>query len=457
MIVMKIGGSSLRNAASLLQAAQIVIDQPFPRIVVLSAVSGVTDHLLKSIDEALHTERKIRGLLDYLETLHRELNVGAITDKNIRRNLADETDYLLSRLEKLLYGVAYTGECTSRSRDLIVSFGERLSARLLAACLQDKQCLAQAFDADKIDLIASGDFGNGNADLEKTSAHLAGHLDGLLDRNGVPVITGFFGRTPDQHTITFGRGGTDYSAAVVAFAMNADELQIWKDVDGFLTADPELVPEAKPLQQLSYDEAAELSYFGAAILHPRTVEPLAKKNIPAVIKNTYSPELPGTIVAEQKLHKEGVVKSVVANRKIGALRLHGASVGQQIGFLKTVVTTLSDAEINIISVITAQTAVILLLAKTDVEKSAGLIEKLEIPCIDHLEPITDIALIAVVGVGLAETKGLAGRVFTAVARAGTNVEMIASGASRVTQYFIIKETDIQPTVKSIHDEFFSHS
>ncbi len=456
MIVMKIGGSSLRNVESLKKVVDLIIREDDPeKIVVLSAVNGVTNHLFKSVTEALETERKIASLLDYLKMLHNELAIAVISSFAVRRKVLDEIDYLLSRLEKLLYGIAYTSECTRRTRDLIVSMGERFAVQLLAGCLEDRGQAAVPFDADRIDIVATGEFGYGNAELEMTASLMPEHLKPLLGRGSIPIITGFFGRTPDNHTITFGRGGTDYSAAIVAYAMNARELQVWKDVDGFMTADPGIVPEAKPLGYLAYEEAAELSYFGASILHPRTVEPLAKKRIPAVIKNTYKPETPGTIIGVEKHLHDDVIKSVTFNRKIGALRLHGASIGQQVGFLKKVVTILSNSDINIISVITSQTAVNILLAKEDIDRSRKLIETLSIPYVDHIEPIKDVALIGVVGEGLAETKGLAGRVFTAVANANTNVEMIVSGASKVAQYFIIKESDVEKTIQAIHSEFFS--
>ncbi|HOZ22717.1 MAG TPA: aspartate kinase, partial [bacterium] len=231
MIVLKIGGSSLRSIESLRQVTGVILSRPEPeKIVVLSAVSGVTNHLLRSAGEAMQSERRIGGLLDYLNLLHRELILGAITDGRIQHRVLDEVAYLNSRLEKLLYGIAYTGECSRRMRDLILSMGERMAVQLLAGALQDRGVEAQPLDADKIDIVASGEFGNGNAELETTARLLPQHLRDLLRRGGIPVITGFFGRTAEGHTITFGRGGTDYSAAVVAHAMEAEELQIWKDV-----------------------------------------------------------------------------------------------------------------------------------------------------------------------------------------------------------------------------------
>ena len=242
MIVMKIGGSSLRSVESLNQVIEIIANNNTPqKVVVLSAVHGVTNHLFKSVNEALETEKNIIGLLEYLDLLHRELVSKCIKSINLRRRVMDETEYLLSRLEKLLYGIAYTNECTPRTKDLIVSFGERFAVNLVAGCLRDRGLQAIALEADKIDLVARGDFGYGNADLDATEKLLPKNLANFLERGTIPVITGFFGRTPEGKTITFGRGGTDYSAAIIANVLNCDELQIWKDVDGFLTTNPEYV------------------------------------------------------------------------------------------------------------------------------------------------------------------------------------------------------------------------
>lgn len=456
MIVMKIGGSSLKNVESLNKVVEIIAkDKSDQKAVVLSAVYGVTNHLFKSVDEALETEKNINGLLEYLELLHRELISECIKSINLRRRVMDETDYLLSRLEKLLFGIAFTGECTPRTKDLIVSYGERLAVNLVAGCLRDRGLKAIPLEADKIDLVATGDFGYGNAQLEETEKLLPKNLADFLERGTIPVITGFFGRTPDGKTITFGRGGTDYSAAIIANVLNCNELQIWKDVDGFLTTNPEIVKTAQPLEYLSYEEAAELAYFGASILHPRTVEPLSKKQILAVVKNTYKPHLKGTIIGPDKHLHEDVIKSVTVNREVGALRIFGASLGQQLGFLKTVLTTLSDSSVIVTSIITSQTAVSLILSIKDLLKAKNAIQDLNISYIDSIQSVADIALIGVVGHGLSETKGVASRVFSAVARTDTNVEMISSGASTIAQYFIVKETDVNKAVKSIHDEFIN--
>jgi aspartate kinase len=455
MIVMKFGGSSLRDVESVLRVIDIVRNvETKDKIVVLSAVNGVTNHLYKSLNEALESDRRISGLIEYLHMVHKELIIGAIQSSRKRRHALDEIEYLLSRLEKLLYGISYTDECTPRTRDLIVSFGERMAVQLLAGGLSSHGAKACALDSDKIDMVATGTWGYGNADLSAIEQLLPKHLNPLLEQGIIPVITGFFGRTTDNHTISFGRGGTDYSAGIVANAMNAEQLQIWKDVDGFLTASPEIAANPQPLNYLAYDEAAELAYFGAQILHPRTVEPLHVKNIPAVVKNTYDPKAAGTIIGpERHIHGE-IIKSVTHNRKIAVLKIIGAGIGYQIGFLREVMIALSDCDINVKSVVTSQTAVCLLLDRDDLEESERRLRELNLPSIESIVPIPDVALIAVVGEGLAEAKGLAARVLTAVAGANANVEMISSGASRVAYYFLVHEEKLEKSVQAIHAEFF---
>ena len=455
MTVMKFGGSSLKSVESLLRVIDIIGRvEAKEKVVVLSAVNGVTNHLFKSVTEALESDRRINGLIEYLRLLHRELLIGAIPSTKHRLRAFDEIEYLLSRLEKLLYGIAYTDECTPRTRDLIVSFGERMAVQVLAEGLKSHGYQACALDADKIDMVATGTWGYGNADLAAIEKFLPKHLSPHLQQGTIPVITGYFGRTTDNHTITFGRGGTDYSAGIVAHAMNAKELQIWKDVDGFLTASPEIVANATPINYLAYDEAAELAYFGAQILHPRTVEPLHGKQIPAIVKNTYHPDAPGTVIGpERHVHGE-IIKSVTHNRNIAMLKLLGAGIGYQIGFLKEVMIALSDCDINIKSVVTSQTVVSLLLDRDDIEESDQRLRDLNLPSIESIEPITNVALIAVVGEGLAETKGLAARVLTAVASVNANVEMISSGASSVAYYFLVREEMLEKSVQAIHAEFF---
>lgn len=455
MVVMKFGGASLRSPDALKQISKIIkkriSDQP---IIVLSAVKGVTDVLIQSTTEALTDEVSIVENLNKLISIHKSLVAESIESPAIRTETQQAIDYLLSRLERLLYGIAYTGECTPRTRDLILTFGERMAAHLLAGRLNAILCPAEALYADKIGMMAHGPWGIGSADIAQTRKLLPENLKPLLAKGVVPVITGFFGSTTQKQAILFGRGGTDYSAAVVADAMKAKQLECWKDVDGFLSASPQITPNGRLLEYLSYEEAAELAYFGAKILHPRMVEPLMEQRIPLLIKNTFRTECQGTVIGPEGETHEQVIKSVTMDPNVAVLRIYGASVGYQVGLLKELVSALSDTDINIKSVITSQTCINLLVDSKDAAKGVSQLNAQNLDYVDSIELVDNISLIAVVGEGLLDTTGLAARVFRTVAEAGTNVEMISHGASNVAFYFIVKQVDAEKTVKAIHHDFF---
>ncbi len=457
MVVMKFGGASLKDEKSLKQISKIIKKRiPEQPIIVLSAVSGVTDTLVRATNQALVNESSIVENINQLAALHRKIVAEAISSPPIRTETQEQIEILLSRLERLLYGIAYTGECTPRTRDLVLTFGERMAVHLLAGRLNTISCPAKALFADEIDIVAHGSWGLGTADLEQIQCLLPKHLDPLIQNGVIPVITGFFGRTAKNLPITFGRGGTDYSAAVVADAMKTTQMEVWKDVDGFLSTAPEITQDGHLLEYLSYEEAAELAYFGAKILHPRTVEPLMVKKIPLIIKNTFKTECEGTVIGPERFTHKQVIKSVTYDKEIAVLRIYGASVGYQVGLLKELVTALSDCTINIKSVITSQTSINLLIDRKDLNEGFEQLTQLNLDFVDKIEPVDNIALIAVVGEGLAETSGLAARVFSTVAKLGTNIEMISSGASRVAFYFIVNRPELEKTVKSIHDEFFNN-
>jgi aspartate kinase len=226
-------------------------------------------------------------------------------------------------------------------------------------------------------------------------------------------------------------------------------------VDGFMSADPAFVPEAHLIPALSYEEAAELSYFGAKILHPSTVEPLKQSRIPLVIKNTFEPEKAGTLITNLKKRTDGIVKSVAHNTDVGVLKIHASGVGAKPGILGIIATHLSEKGINIKSVITSQTCISLILRRGDMDKGFHEIKRISPKPYRRLEKIEDVALIGIVGAGLAEKKGIAGRMFTAVADSGVNIEMISMGPSKVAYYFMVKEQKLRTALRAVHDSFFS--
>jgi len=337
---------------------------------------------------------------------------------------------------------------------MVLSFGERLSAPMMAACLRDRGISALAFDTDRTGLITDSEFGNATAHLPTVETEFARTMMPRIMDGVVPVLTGYFGSDPEGRVTTFGLGGSDYSAAVVAYAVDAEVLEIWKDVDGFMTADPKLVASAKVIDRLSYLEAAELAYFGAKVLHPRSVEPVMGKRIPINVKSMARPKEHGTLILGKGYETSQAIKIVAFSKDIAVLKIHGAGVGHKPGVLNKITEAVGDEGVNIRSVITSQTCISLLLGKKDIDKVYKVLEKRALPVVDLLETINDIALIGIVGEGLMTTKGLAARAFGAVASTGVNVEMISAGASKVAYYFIVKEKDINMTVKAVHGEFF---
>jgi aspartate kinase len=306
----------------------------------------------------------------------------------------------------------------------------------------------------QIGLVTDGRYGDATANITLAAGNLHKHIDPVLKNKGIAVVPGFYGISAQGQITTFGRGGSDYSAAVIAAALGAETLEVWKDVDGFMSADPQMVPEAELIPRLSYAEAAELSYFGARILHPRTVEPVRKKKIPIVIKNTLAPDNPGSLINSKSPRHRTVIKSVAHDTDIGILKVHASAVGARPGILARVAGQITENGINIKSVVTSQTCISLLFSKEDVEKARLALKELKPRPYRRIEKLEHVALIGIVGEGLLKKKGIAARCFTAVAGCNVNVEMISFGPSKAALYFLVKMADLPRAITAIHSTFF---
>ena len=307
----------------------------------------------------------------------------------------------------------------------------------------------------KIGIVTDGKFGDATANVPKTSHNLRQHLLPLIKGGMIVFVPGFFGVSEHGDITTFGRGGSDYSAAVVAAALNAEILEVWKDVPGYMSADPKFVPVAQLIPLLSYDEAAELSYFGAKILHPRTVEPLRRLGLPIAVKNTMNPDAPGSLITSRSPQGRSLIKSVAHDTDIAILKVHASGVGARPGVLARVSSTITGSGLNIKSVVTSQTCISFLLARNDVDKAYQAVQLLSPRPYRRLERVQDVALVGIVGKGLLRRKGIAARCFTAVAERNVNVEMISFGPSEVAVYFLVRNKDLQKAVEAIHTTFFS--
>lgn len=457
MRVAKFGGGCLRVPEDFINIANILKEgQPESTVLVVSAVFGVTDQLHNSTKFALKSEESIPLSIANIRSRHLEIIEQALDNSIIRYRVKNSVEKRLKKLERLLYGVAYIGEITASVWPLILSQGERLAVDILTGVLNDKGLRAEALESDTIGIVTDCVFENATVNILAARKNLQERILPLLDEDIIPVITGFFGCNESGQPTSFGRNGSDYSAAVIAHCLDAPALDIWKDVNGFMTTDPEFTESAVPITHLSYDEAAELSYFGAKILHPRTVEPLRGSNIEIRIRNIRNPGGFCTAILPDGFAKEDVIKSVTCSSDISILKIRGAGVGFMSGIIGEIGHQLSKSSINIYSVITSQTCINLLVDAKDATKSKQTLEPLVGGVIERIDVCEDVALIALVGEGVLTTKGLAARVFSAVAESGVNVEMFSAGASDVAYYFIVQQDDMDIAVRAVHRCFFEN-
>lgn len=452
--VMKFGGGCLQDGRTFLKVGEIIGRQKSTAIVV-SAVSGITEQLLTAIEQSKKSEKNIPDILVHLTQKHRVIvDELCLADREKQRLLAAIASQL-AQIRRLLTGIAYHGDLTPAVRAKLLSYGERLAARLLAGLLVSQGRKSRALDAHLIGMCTDDNFENASIDLYRTRKNLGARVGTLLRDGIIPVISGFFGRGAGGAITLLGRNGSDYSAAAVAYALKANRLEIWKDVDGFMSTDPAMVATAHQLERISFAEAAELSYFGAKILHPRTVEPLTGTRIRLFVKNMNRPEKRGTQIFSGKSGRDDVVASITANRRLANIRIHGPGVGCKPGIMSDISSLLAAQQINIYSVITSQTCINLLVDQGDGQRSLQKIKVLTNGVIKKIVLEEHIALIAVVGEKMMEKEGIYARIFTAVAREKINVEMAAAGASPVACYFMVKRSDLDRAVRAVHNEFFS--
>jgi len=455
MKVIKIGGGCLKGKKTIESILDLLAGRVGGDIIVVSALNGITDMLIDGMADALADEENIPPLMSRLRTKHMATARHIIADADLQKAFSKTFGKALQRLERYYYGLSYTGESTPKMRDLISSYGERFSAELLTCAMNARGVRAVCRMPQNIGMITDGKYEDATADLEVTRANFREHLSPLLDEGTLVFMPGFYGISEEGNITTYGRGGTDYSAAVATVAMEAEVLEFWKDVAGFMSADPRMVPDAELISVLSYAEAAELCYFGAKILHPRAVEPVRRYGLDIAIKSTLDPDAEGSLITKSSPEAPHVVKSVTQNTDVGIIKVYASGMGARPGMLSEVTGCVTDRGINIRSVVTSQTCISILLDKKDMDQGYGLLEKLTPNPFRKVEREDAVALISMVGEGLNSRKGVAARCFSAMDEAGINVEMIAFGPSPVALYFIVREEDLKASVRALHATFFN--
>ena len=450
--VIKFGGSNLQITTDFSRCAEIVRGYDAPCVIVLSAFFRVTDHLKEAALQASESGSFPRIFIDeFSDACFEQVKVN-IDDDLLVEQTSKEVQALLDKLALLFRGIHAIGELPPTIYDTILSFGERISAVIFDGVLRSKNLESSLCLPENFGLITDGEFGAASILLKESSKKIKGYFAGKQ----YYVVPGFYGISDEGKTTLLGRGGTDYSAAALAYLLDAESLDVWKDVEGFQTGDPRIVKNPRTIDFLSYNEAAELSYFGARILHPRTVEPLQLKNIPVRIFNINSPsEKPGTVIGPDPGEDFSGPKSITFSRNFSVLKLQGPGVGIKPGVLARVAGIMDSAGVNISSVFTSQTAICFLLQGSDLKKARKAIKVQAPALISDVEAISDIALVALVGEGITKKQGVAAKAFQAVAAENINVEIIAAGASTAAVYFVVKECDCDRAVSATHSHFYS--
>ncbi len=445
MIVMKFGGTSVGSATAIRQVARIVkralASQP---VVVVSAFSGMTDYLLAAARGAQARESTTEALIEPLERKHREV-LGKL--KLPRRLVDPEFDVL----GEALHGIYLLRELTPRSLDYVVSFGEVLSAKIVAEYLARTGVAAHpwcAWDAGVLTDEAHGEA----AVLPETYPAIKASLSPELGKR-VPVVTGFLGRSRAGQRTTLGRGGSDYSAAVVGRALGAKEIQIWTDVTGIMSCDPRVVPQAFTLRQLTFAEAAELAYFGAKVLHPKTVEPAVEVGIPVRILNTFESDDPGTLVVKEREPGHRVVEGLAVKRGNLVVNLSSTRMLEAEGYLAHVFGVLARHDVSVDCLATSEVSLSMTVDGRYAEATKRALKELK------RYARTSVArrrsILCVVGERMRVQPGVVGAVFSVMGAEGINIELISQGASELNLTFVVADRDADRALRALHAHFLS--
>ncbi|ESQ41273.1 hypothetical protein EUTSA_v10013112mg [Eutrema salsugineum] len=454
--VMKFGGSSVATAERMREVADLILT--FPEecpVIVLSAMGKTTNNLLLAGEKAVSCGVSNASEIEELSII-KELHLRTVKELNIDSSVILS---FLEELEQLLKGIAMMKELTLRTRDYLVSFGECLSTRIFAAYLNKLGVKARQYDAFEIGFITTDDFTNGDI-LEATYPAVAKRLyDDWMHDPAVPIVTGFLGKGWKTGAVTtLGRGGSDLTATTIGKALGLKEIQVWKDVDGVLTCDPTIYKRATPVPYLTFDEAAELAYFGAQVLHPQSMRPAREGEIPVRVKNSYNPKAPGTIITKTRDMTKTVLTSIVLKRNVTMLDIASTRMLGQVGFLAKVFSIFEDLEISVDVVATSEVSISLTLDPSKLWSRELIQQELD-HVVEELEKIAVVnlskgrAIISLIG-NVQHSSLILERAFHVLWTKGINVQMISQGASKVNISLIVNDAEAEGCVEALHKSFF---
>jgi aspartate kinase len=460
LLVMKFGGTSVGDAAAIAGLAGIVHEQRmvWGRVaVVVSAMSGVTDALIRGATAAAGGDHAVAPqLVASLREKHSAALAELAGESEDARTALAQIEQLIDEFGLLCHSVGVLGEASPRALDAISGLGERMSVRLVACALRAHGTPAEAIDATEL-VVTTAEFGGAVPIYPQTRDRTRARLLPLIERGVVPVVTGFIGATEHGAATTLGRGGSDYSGAIIGAALDADEVAIYTDVDGVMTTDPRLVREARIIETLSYAEMSELAYFGAKVLHPRTIRPVVERAIPLRIRNTFNPQHTGTLVVREAAASERPVKAVTSIKHMSLITVEGRGMIGVPGVAARTFGAVASVGANVLMISQASSEqsicfIVPSSATAAVVQSleAGLAAEITRRDIDHIQARDEVVIVTAVGSGMRETPGVAAQVFGALAAAQINVIAIAQGSSECAISAVVAGADADAAVRAVH-------
>jgi len=461
-LIMKFGGTSVGSAEAITQAAAIVLEQTQEwdqLVVVVSAMSGATDALIRgALTAASGDDQTYHSIVTNLRVLHYKAVDALLETNGERADLLAAVDGYLEEFSAFCHSVYILGEVTPRAMDAITSLGERISARILAAALRQRGASSEAVDSTEL-IITDDTFQDAVPLMDETRARVVAHLGPLLDQGCIPIVTGFMGATREGATTTLGRGGSDFSASILGDCLDASEVWTWTDVDGVMTANPSIVPEAQIVPVLSYSEVGELAYFGAKVLHPRTIRPVVERGIPLWVKNTFNPSCPGTRIVSEAENPVGKVKSVTAIEGLSMVTVEGRGMMGVPGIAARTFAAVASqgASVLMISQASSEQSICFVIPTKTAAPVVDAIEtematELSRRDVDRISSLDEVVIVTAVGAGMRGTPGVASRIFGALAKSSINIVAIAQGSSECSISLLVGAADASEAVRQIHSE-----
>lgn len=464
MKIMKFGGTSVKDASRIRDVAAILANENLSEglVVVCSAMKGITDDLIKAARLAEDGDSTYSSVLD---SIWQRQNSALIDLFAGQSNLKIRTDMeiLHREMQEICHGILLIRECTLRSLDLMMSFGERLNNNLVAAYLESTGVAATYVDARAL-VVTDSTYGGGMVDFPRSYENIQGYFRNLwaAKRAGkIAVVTGFVGSTLDGITTTLGRNGSDYTAAIFGAALAVKDIEIWTDVDGVLSADPRIVKNAFVIPELSVEEAMEMCYFGAEVLHPYTIIPAVEKKIPIWIKNTMNPQAKGTRIAIDAAPGKSTITGLASIQKVGLINIQGGGMMGAKGMASRIFAALAKAEVNIIMISQASSehSICIVLRSSECHDAIRALHHelqplLQAKLISSVDLVKDLEVVAVIGANMRGRPGVSGKLFGALGEAGINVLVIAQGSSEMNISFVIHQKDHLQALNVLHAAFF---